>query len=149
MSFDLEQITFKDFSINDYDAVLKLWKLAGLPVKDKGRDCPEKIEEELKRGIAHFILAQYRSELIGVALVTHDGRKGWINRIAVHPDYRRKGLARLLVEKAEKHLNEIGIEIVACLIEDYNTNSLLTFQKLGYVDFEGIHYLTKRKNPEV
>ncbi len=149
MSFDLEQINFKDFSINDYDAVLKLWKLAGLPVKDKGRDCPEKIEEELKRGIAHFILAQYRSELIGVALVTHDGRKGWINRIAVHPDYRRKGLARLLVEKAEKHLDKIGIEIVACLIEDYNQDSLIAFSKLGYIKFNGIHYLTKKKYPEV
>lgn len=149
MIFRPDQIRFKKFSINDYHAILSLWKLSGLFIKNKGRDHPAKIHEELKYGIAHFILAEYESELIGIALITHDGRKGWINRLAVHPNYRRKGVAKLILNKAEKYLYKIGIEIIACLIEDQNQKSLELFKKMGYVEFKNMHYLTKRKYPEV
>jgi len=147
MNFDLAQIQFRDFSMDDYDAVVSLWTLSGLPIKDKGRDRYEKIQEELKRGIAHFILAEFESKLVGVVLITHDGRKGWINRLSVHPDFRRKGLARFIIEKAEEYLHGIGIEIIACLIENYNKESFETFQKLGYIEFKNMHYLTKKKHP--
>lgn len=135
--------------MNDYNAVVELWKLSNLPIKDKGRDRSEKIQEELKHGIAHFILAEFESQLIGTVLITHDGRKGWINRLAIHPDYRNKGIAKLVVQKAEDYLHQIGIEIIACLIEDYNQESLEVFQKLGYIEFQNMHYLTKKKHPEV
>ncbi len=133
--------------MEDYDAVVDLWKQSGLPIKDKGRDHSEKIQEELKHGIAHFILAEFESKLIGVVLITHDGRKGWINRLAIHPKYRNKSIAKIVVQKAEKHLHQIGIEIIACLIEDYNQESLTVFQKLGYIEFKNMHYLTKKKYP--
>ncbi len=149
MNFDLTQIRFRKFSINDYDAVVELWELSGLPIKDKGRDRFEKIQEELKRGIAHFILADFESQLVGVALITHDGRKGWINRLAIHPNFRKKGIGRLIVEKAEEYLHNIDIEIIACLIENYNQESLEIFQKLGYIEFKNMHYLTKKKHPGV
>jgi GNAT superfamily N-acetyltransferase len=149
MKFDTEEIRFKKFDIEDYNAVKELWKLSGLPIKDKGRDSLEKIQEELKRGIAHFILAEFESQLIGAVLITHDGRKGWINRLAVHPNFRQKGIAGLIVKKVEDYLYNIGIEIIACLIEDYNKESLEVFQKLGYIEFPNMHYLTKRKHPEV
>jgi N-acetylglutamate synthase-like GNAT family acetyltransferase len=103
----------------------------------------------LKKGIAHFLLAEFNNQLIGVVLLTHDGRKGWINRLAVHSDYRQKELARLLVQKSENYFHSIDINIIAYIIEDYNQASLATFQKLGYIEFKGMHYLTKRKYPYI
>jgi len=135
--------------MKDYDAVVELWDLSGLPIKDKGRDRYEKIQEELKRGIANFIIAEFESQLVGVVLVTHDGRKGWINRLAVHPDYRNNGIAHLIIQKSEDYFYQIGIEIIACLIEDYNQESLDVFQKMGYIEFKNMHYLTKKKHPGV
>jgi ribosomal protein S18 acetylase RimI-like enzyme len=145
----LNKIRFKEFSMTDYSAVKNLWYLSGLPTKDKGRDKDENVAKELDKGVAHFLLVEFNNQLIGVVLLTHDGRKGWINRLAIHPDYKRKGLARLLVNKSENYFHSIGIDIIACMIEDYNQTSLATFQKLGYIEFKGMHYLTKRKYPEV
>ena len=145
----MNKIRYRNFSMDDYDAVVELWKLSGLPIKDKGRDRPEKIKEELKRGIINLILAEFESQLIGVVLITHDGRKGWINRLAVHPDYRKLGIGKELVRRSEEHLHHIGIEIIACLIEDYNQKSFEAFQKMGYVEFKNMHYLTKKKHPGV
>ncbi|RLD34982.1 MAG: hypothetical protein DRI88_01870 [Bacteroidetes bacterium] len=143
---DVKIVAYKK---GDYKILVDLWERSGLPYKPLGRDKEETIEKELKRGVGKFLFAMLDGKYIGTVLVTHDGRKGWINRVAVVPEYRHKGIARILVEAAEKWLNGQGIEIYACQIEDYNKESLEVFKKLGYIPFEGIHYLTKRKYPEV
>jgi len=143
---DIRIVTYKE---NDYEKLVDLWERAELPYKPKGRDSREKIAAEMKRGVGRFLFAADREKYIGTVLVTHDGRKGWINRVAVLPEYRHQGIARKLVEAAEQWLDEQGIEIYACQIEDYNETSFEVFKKLGYIPFEGIHYLTKRKYPEV
>ena len=51
-----------------------------------------------------FIGAFADGKLVGIVVATHDGRKGWINRLAVHPDYRRRGIAKKLIEEAEEYL---------------------------------------------
>lgn len=142
-------ISFRTFLIEDYEALFELWNLVGLSVKKQGRDSKVEIEKELQRACGKFILAEINSKLIGAVLVTHDGRKGWLNRLAIHPDYRKQGIGNRLVKQAENYLTDIGIGIYACLIEDYNTTSLEVFQKLGYIEFKGMHYLTKRSHPEI
>lgn len=82
-------------------------------------------------------------------MATHDGRKGWINRLAVTPAFQQQGIARMLLAEAEDRLSRQGIEIVACLVENWNVDSARFFEKLGYKRFDGITYFTKRKHPEV
>ncbi len=144
-----DNIIIREFKLSDYDLLIALWKQAGLPFKPNGRDSRASMKEELKKGIASILIAEKDGMAIGTVFATHDGRKGWINRLAIIPEFRKKGIGRLLVEKAEKVLAEKGIGIIACLIEEYNQTSFETFQKLGYVKFEGIHYLTKRIHPDI
>jgi len=143
---NVEIISYKT---GDYQKLIDIWDTAGLPYKPYGRDSEKSIEKELKRGVGKFLFALVEDIYTGVVLVTHDGRKGWINRVAVLPEYRHKGIAKLLVDAAEKWLDDQGIGIYACQIEDYNKDSLEVFKKFGYIPFKGIHYLTKRKYPEI
>jgi len=87
-------------------------------------------------------------KLVGSVIGTHDGRKGWINRLAVHPSYRHRGLAKRLVAEVEGRLSQLGLEVIACLILRENTASLQLFQSLGYERAWNAVYLSKRKNPE-
>jgi ribosomal protein S18 acetylase RimI-like enzyme len=139
-------ITTRKFNIDDYDALIELWKEAQLPYKPKGRDSKKKIESELQKEVAIFLVAETDNKIIGSVFGTHDGRKGWINRVAVHPQYRQKGLAKMLVSEVEKKLDELGIDIVACLIEDWNDRSMKVFEKLGYIKHNDVIYFSKRKN---
>ncbi len=143
------KLKFRYYQKGDYNIIIKLWKAAGLPFKPKGRDKRENIEKEMEKGCGTFIFAIHDNKEIGVVLVTNDGRKGWINRVAVLPEYRKKGVARNLVKKAEKWLETKDIYIFACQIENYNKASFIAFQKMGYIPFAGIHYLTKRKYPDI
>ena len=142
-------MNFRSCTIEDYDLLVSLWEQAGLPYKPKGRDSRESIAREMQDSNGSFIIAEADGKAVGTVLVTHDGRKGWINRVAVIPEFRNKGIGRALVDYAENLLKARGIGIFACLIEDYNQESLAVFQHLGYVEFKGMHYLTKRLQPEI
>lgn len=133
----------------DLPLLLELWQKSGLPFRPKGRDRINKIELELNNNFEALIGAFHETELIAFVLASHDGRKGWINRLAVHPDYRGKGLAKKMIAEAEKFLSAQEIEIFTCLIEDWNKNSLELFNNLGYKEHRDIIYFSKRMNPDV
>ncbi len=142
-------MNFRKCTIEDYDLLISLWEQAGLPYKPNGRDSHESMAREMQTSTGSFIVVEVDNKTVGSVLATHDGRKGWINRVAVIPGYRNKGIGRALVDYAEKILSQEGIGIFACQIEDYNSSSLEVFQKLGYTEFKGMHYLTKRSHSEI
>lgn len=145
----VDSISFRPYVSDDYDRLTRLWTKAGLPYKSAGRDRKERIEQELQHGVGRIILAESKGDLVGAVLATHDGRKGWINRLAVMPSWRRKGLGHLLVKEAEEWLRSRGMEIFTCLIESYNKTSMAFFAKLGYIRHDEIIYFSKRLHEDV
>ena len=143
-----DEIFIRDLRLEDYEAVTRLWTEAGLPFRPHGRESVAKMALELTRGTAVFLVAEDRGALVGVALGTHDGRKGWINRLAVASDYRRRGIGARLVSEVEVRLAEMGIDIIAALIETHNEDSLTFFRSIGYLHDPEIEYVSKRASPE-
>ena len=139
----------RNLRINNYEDMVKLWSRAKLPFKPNGRDSKEAIEAQMKENPEFFLGAFEGSRLIGVVIISCDMRKGWINRLAVDPEYRLRGVAQALIAESEKILRKHGIKIFCALIEDYNVASKKLFKKLGYVEHRDIIYFSKRENEEV
>ena len=148
-SKDKFDVTIREFQETDYDGLISLWAESKLPYKPKGRDRLDRIVTELTLGVGYLLVAVIDQKLVGSILATHDGRKGWINRLAVAPQWQRQGIARMLTNEAEKRLSDAGIGIFACLVEEPNPLSTKTFEALGYSRYEKVVYFTKRKYPEV
>ena len=117
---------------DEYESVRALWELAGLPVKPGGRDSRAQFVQQLAGGTQTVLGLRSGGQLVGVVVATHDGRKGWINRLAIHPEFRRQGLGLQLIAEAERVLREQGMQVIAALIEDWNKPSLALFEKAGY-----------------
>jgi len=145
-----DNLTIRRLTLDDYDELLALWRRSGLhSLKSQGRDSRAGIARQLASGVQTILGLEVDGQLVGTVLVTHDSRKGWINRLAVDPSYRRRGLGTRLVEAAEEVLREQDIHVIAALVESDNPVSLVLFQKAGYVEIDtGIHYLTKRDSEE-
>ena len=139
----------REFSIKDYDSLIILWNDAQLPFKPKGRDKRDKIEYVLKQETAIFLIAEINGKIVGSVFGTHDGRKGWINRLAVAPEFQKQDIAKKLIAEVEDRFSELGIDIIACLVEDWNAKSLQVFEKLGYEKHSDIVYFSKRKDSNV
>src|SRR5512136_198197 len=131
-------------TIDDHAAILALWQRAGLhSLRPDGRDSRSEFEKQLAGGQVAIGLEE-SGRLIGVVLATNDTRKGWINRLAIDPDYRRKGYGEQLVRAAEEALRAAGMKLIAAFIEEGNAASLTLFDKLGYAVHRNITYVSKR-----
>ena len=135
--------------MDDYDALIALWKEAGLKFKPKGRDSREDIGRQLKLKTAIYLVAEVDGRMVGAVLGTHDGRKGWINRLAIIPSYQGQGVGRRLVEELERGFSELGIGIIASLVENWNKVSLEAAENYGYKKFEGVTYFTKKRDDDI
>lgn len=132
----------------DYGTVAAIWKAADLPHQPQGRDSEMRVREQLEKDISLYLVAESDGEVIGSLLVTHDFRKGWLNRLAVRPDRQGRGVASSLVRRAEKDLLARGVGIFAVQIHGHNLTSRRLFKKLGYDEHEDIVYCSRRISPD-
>ena len=135
-------------TLDDHAAILDLWQRAGLhSIRPEGRDSRSEFEKQFAGGQIAIGLEE-DGQLIGVVIATNDTRKGWINRLAIDPAYRRKGYGEQLVHAAEDALREAGLHMTAAFIEDSNVASLGLFEKLGYVPHPHVMYVSKRDSAD-
>lgn len=140
----------RTLTLEDYDRLMALWLRAGLhSLRPNGRDSREALARQLQSGVQTILGLELDDRLIGAVVATHDSRKGWINRLAVDPDFRRQGWGRRLIQATEETLHSQGITVIAALVESDNPASLSLFRQAGYIEIDpGIHYLSKRESDQ-
>ncbi|MCH8817123.1 MAG: GNAT family N-acetyltransferase [Chloroflexi bacterium] len=107
-------ITFRPCRVEDIPAVLDLWKVADVvprPTDDAGA-----LEIRLHRDSELFVLAVDGARIVGCLMGGWNGWRGDMARLAVHPDYRRRGIAMQLVEEVETRLRDLGCTRVTSLV---------------------------------
>jgi ribosomal protein S18 acetylase RimI-like enzyme len=144
---ELPLVKIRALKMSDYEDIIKLWMRSDLPFRKKGRDSKTMMRRHMIAYPELFIGAFATSKLVGVVIGSYDGRmKGWINRLAVDPAYRREGIASRLILELEKNLRKLGARIFCALVKAPNKNSLSLFKKIGYEINESILYVSKRQN---
>ena len=133
---------------SDYDAMIALFRVCGLNPKTKGRDSLRSFTTQLRRNADWYLGAFDGDRLVGTVLGTHDTRKGWINRLAVDPRYRRRAVAARLVRRCELVLRKNGVDMFAALVEPENKASAAFFRSQGY-DILPITYARKKRRESV
>jgi ribosomal protein S18 acetylase RimI-like enzyme len=141
-------IEIKQLGIEHYAALCEVWQASGVHFRPTGRESRESFQAQMASGQQTAIGAWDDDRLVGVTLATHDGRKGWINRLGVLPAYQRQGIGRALINEADRVLHEQGMTMVAALVEKWNEASLGLFKSAGF-RVEEVYYLTRRDSPDV
>ncbi|WP_201393315.1 GNAT family acetyltransferase [Ktedonobacter sp. SOSP1-85] len=125
-----ERMHIRDFQIEDYDEVVTLWKQAGLVLSSS--DNVEGIRQKLERDADLFLVAASERDIIGVVMGCYDGRRGWINHLAVAPSAQGQRVGARLMQEVERRLAEKGCAKVNLLIEPTNASVQAFYQKNGY-----------------
>ena len=98
----------------DLDAVLRFWDEA--EAEPSHTDDVDGLSRLFDRDPEAILVAEVRSQIIGSIIAGWDGWRGSIYRLAVHPDHRRRGLARRLLAEAEGRLADLGVRRVQAIV---------------------------------
>jgi ribosomal protein S18 acetylase RimI-like enzyme len=120
----------RPFQIEDYDAVTDLWKATGLHLNRS--DSVEGIRRKLERDADLFLVAVEDGAIIGVVMGAYDGRRGWINHLAVSYSHQGQGVGRHLMQEVESRLRAKGCDKVNLLVEPANIGVPAFYERLGY-----------------
>jgi ribosomal protein S18 acetylase RimI-like enzyme len=120
----------RQYKSSDHPQVLALWQASGLVT---GRsDTMESLQKQMKRDPDLFLVAEEDGRITGVIMGRWEGRRGWINRLAVTPEQRNKRLGSKLVTEVEERLKAKGCEKVNLLIDGGNAGVQDFYRKIGY-----------------
>ena len=142
---------YRTINIKDYDEIFELWnsteqsRRALNPVDDTR----EGIDRYLKRNPNTCFVAVTDDIIVGVILTGHDGRRGIIHHMCVHPDYRRRGIAGHLVSLAEDALKKEGIQKVFGLVFKDNDTANTFWEQQGYSIRTNLNYRNKSLNDNI
>ncbi len=88
-----------------------------------------------------FFVAEANGSVVGTTMVSRQGKVGYISTVMVHPDYRRRGIAKRLLEKAINHIRKGGMERAVLHVDSVNETAKNLYVKLGFKEFEKMAYM--------
>lgn len=113
--------------INDYESLFSFWK-ENYFVSEM--DSKEHFILFLEKNPSLSILAEEDGEIIGTALGSYDGRRGYLQKVVTRKEVRKKGIGKQLVEDVIKRLKAAGALYVAISVEE----ELIPFyEKCGFI----------------
>lgn len=120
----------RPFHPADEPAVIDLWRRCGLtrPWNDPAKDVRRKLAVRPDL----FLVGLLDGAVAATVMAGYDGHRGWINYLAVDPDYRRRGLGRALMAEAERLLREAGCPKINLQVRGTNADVIAFYRSLGY-----------------
>lgn len=125
-------ILIREFTLDDYDIVYKLWENSGPGVGISRSDTREEIAKKLQRDPDLFLVAEDAGRIIGTVIGGYDGRRGIIYHLAVERAYRGNGIGKMLMTEIEKRLAAKGCLKAYLLVRRENTDVIEFYRALGW-----------------
>jgi ribosomal protein S18 acetylase RimI-like enzyme len=124
-------ISFFPLQEEDLGEVVTLWGLCNLtrPWNDPERD----IAFALNHPASTILIGKSENKIIAAAMVGHDGHRGALYYVAVHPDFQKQGIGKALIGAAEDWLKKQGVWKINILVRDDNIEVAEFYKSVGYV----------------
>ena len=120
----------RPFRESDEAAVIALWNACGLVM---AHNDPEKdIRRKLRVNPEWFLVGEEKGIVLATCMVGYDGHRGWINYLAVAPHGQRRGLATLLMAKAERVLRRAGCPKINLQVRSSNKSVIAFYESIGF-----------------
>jgi N-acetylglutamate synthase len=101
-------VQFREMEISDYDQVIPLWQESeGVKLRDA--DSKSGIEKYLKRNPGLSFVAIIEGNIVGTIMSGHDGKRGYIQHLAVMQKLRKSGIGTKLLSMCVQALKDQGI----------------------------------------
>ena len=126
----------RSYRAPDEAAVVRLWTQCGLvrPWNDPHKDILRKlaVQPEL------FLVGLLEGGIVATIMAGFDGHRGWVNYLAVAEEHRRLGLGRMLMQRVEHQLKDMGCPKLNLQVRSSNAAVLAFYERMGYAQDHSI-----------
>ncbi len=128
-------------SVDDVEEILAVWSAAGLG----GGAEVDRAEalERLREDDGFFVVGEMDGSLVAVAMGCYDNHRGWLKRVAVHPEHRGNGFGRAIVDAVEQRFFDAGVVHLRLSVFEDNEAGLAFWNGMAYEELPTIRYFTK------
>ena len=122
--------TVRSGTAADAEVVVGLWAASAGPTRlpsDAGA-----VVHLLERDPEALLVAEKDGLVVGTLILGWDGWRAHLYRMAVRPDHRREGVARILLEAAAGRARALGARRLDALVDDGNEVGVAFWARLGF-----------------
>ncbi len=135
----MSEFTIREARAEEVEAILSFWKETGSGPSIT--DTPEHLRMLTQMSPDLFLLAEAEGQLVGSIIGGWDNWRGHIYRLAVHPDFRRRGLARALTADIERRLRARGARRIYALAATKQDMGVKFWESLPYEKSKDVPYV--------
>ena len=118
-------------TVKNFDEIYGLWKEAGLHLADYETEKDE-ASQMIKLNPQSCLIMFEGKKIIGSVFGTFNGRRAWIYHLAIHPQFQKNGLGKLLRIEVSKALKKVGAKRIFLFVDKSNLKVMGFYKKLGY-----------------
>jgi ribosomal protein S18 acetylase RimI-like enzyme len=118
------------YESTDTEEVVDLWRRCGLvvPWNDPRQDIQRKLDFQPQL----FWVAAAGEQVAGTIMAGYEGHRGWINYLAVAPEYQGGGIGRRMMQHAEDELRKLGCPKINLQVRSSNQQVIAFYRRLGF-----------------
>jgi ribosomal protein S18 acetylase RimI-like enzyme len=135
---DSLDMKIRPFQLADQAAVIELWQRCGLtrPWNDPHKDIQRKLRIQPELFLVGVVEQesgqQLEQKLVATVMAGYEGHRGWINYLAVAPEYQQQGLGQAMMAEVERQLQAINCPKINIQVRSGNQAVIAFYQRLGY-----------------
>ena len=123
-------LQIRTFRSEDEEAVVALWERCTLtrPWNDPRKDIARKrkVDADL------FLVGVIDERIVASAMGGYEGHRGWVNYLAVDPDFQQRGFGTRMMAAIELALRSRGCPKINLQIRGSNKSAAEFYRALGY-----------------
>jgi len=137
-------VSIRYYKNSDYEGVKQTLQEGKL--YDDVWESEKNLKRKIKRDPKSILLAINDNKIVGCAFIVEDGWNAFIWRLSVRKKYRRQGIGKMLMQKAEEIIKKRGIKESSIFVDAKNYYLKQWYRKQRYLKTSDYTFLYKKLN---